>query len=124
MQESQKGYRNLIVWQKADELAYQTYLITKKFPKDEMFGLISQMRRAAVSVAANIVEGYARFSVKEKVRFYNIAGGSLTELEYYFDFSLRLNYLFKEEYNKLVDLRTEAGRLLHGFISSTKDSCR
>ncbi len=90
--ENQKSYRRLIVWQKADELAFQVYLVTKKFPREEMFGLISQMRRAAFSVPANIVEGYARSSRKGKVQFYNIARGSLTELEYYLDFSLRLKY--------------------------------
>ena len=115
----QKGYRKLIVWQKADELAFQVYLVTKNFPKEEMFGLISQMRRAAVSVGANIVEGYARFSKKEKTQFYNIAKGSLTELEYYVDFSLRLKYISLEQYKILADLRDEVGRILNGFIKAS-----
>ncbi len=119
--ENQKSYRRLIVWQKADELAFQVYLVTKKFPREEMFGLISQMRRAAFSVPANIVEGYARSSRKGKVQFYNIARGSLTELEYYLDFSLRLKYLTEEEHIKLTNLRNEVGRLLNGFIKFAKN---
>ena len=115
-----KGYRRLTVWQKADELAFQIYLITRNFPKDELFGLTSQMRRAAFSVPANIVEGYARSSKKEKAQFYSIARGSLTELEYYIDFALRLAYLSKDQHTKLADLRDEVGRLLNGFIQSIK----
>lgn len=115
-----QGYRRLVVWQKADELAFMVYAGTKMFPKEEMFGLVSQMRRAAVSVAANIVEGYARSSRKEKVQFYTIARGSLSELEYYLDFSSKLGYLAPVDYQRLVKLREETGRLLAGFIRSTK----
>lgn len=117
---SDKGYRRLVVWQKADELAFQVYNVTKDFPKEELFGLVSQIRRAAFSVPANIVEGYARSSKKEKNQFYIIARGSLTELEYFIDFSFRLKYLLEENYVKLVNLRDEVGRLLNGFIKSNK----
>lgn len=119
-QENPKSYRRLIVWQKADELAFQIYKITKKFPKDEMFALVSQMRRAALSVPANIVEGYARSSNKESKQFYNIARGSLSELEYFIDFSLRLDYISKDMHKELVVSRDEVGRLLNGFINSVK----
>ena len=119
-QQNQNSYRKLIVWQKADELAFQEYLITRNFPKDELFGLISQMRRSAFSVPANIIEGYARSSKKEKMQFYNIARGSLTELEYYVDFSLRLAYISKDQHKKLADLRNEVGRLLNGFMKSIR----
>ncbi|MFQ6084527.1 MAG: four helix bundle protein [Candidatus Aminicenantia bacterium] len=108
------------MWQEADKLAFDVYKITKEFPREEMFGLISQMRRAAVSVPANIVEGYSRSSKKEKLQFYNIAKGSLTELEYYLDFSFKLDYMNREEHNKLTELRNKVGRLLGGFIKSTK----
>ena len=114
------GYRNLIVWQKADELAFQVYLVTKNFPKSEIFTLIPQIRRAVISVPANIVEGYARSSKKEKGQFYLIARGSLTEVEYYLDFSLRLEYLSEKAYLTLTGLRNEVGRLLNGLINSTK----
>lgn len=119
-QENKNSYRRLIVWQKADELAFQIYLITKAFPREEIFGIISQMRRAALSVPANLVEGYARSSKKEKIQFYMIARGSLTELEYFIDFSLRLKYLLDAQHLMLVNLRNEVGRLLNGFINSTK----
>ena len=117
---NQKGYRRLIVWQRADELAFQIYVITKKFPREELFSLVSQMRRAAISVPANIVEGYSRTSNKEKIQFYNIARSSLTELEYFLDFSFRLNYLSRNQYDFLIKLRNEAGKLLNGFIKSIK----
>ena len=99
------AYRKLIAWQKADELAFQIYRATKNFPSEEKFGLVSQMRRATVSVAANIAEGYTRNSKKDKVHFYNIAVGSLTEIEYYLDFSFRLAYISNEQHQLLVKLR-------------------
>ncbi len=120
LETSRHSYRDLIAWQKADELAFQVYLITKDFPKSETFGLVSQMRRAAVSVPANIAEGYARLSEREKKQFYNVARGSLTELDYYFDFSFRLGYLLKEAYLKAVNLENEVSRLLNGLINSLK----
>ena len=115
------GYRRLLVWQRADELAYQVYQITRRFPDEEQFGLNSQMRRASVSVAANIVEGYAHSTVKERKRFYEIARASLAELEYYIDFShLRLRYVDDREYERLLILRSEVGRLLCGFVRSLR----
>lgn len=113
------AYRKLIAWQKADELAFQIYQATKNFPPEEKFGLVSQMRRASLSVAANIAEGYTRKSKKDKVHFYNIAQGSLTEIEYYLDFSRRLGYLPEDKYQELIRLRSEAGRLLVGLSRNT-----
>ena len=111
------GYRRLAAWQKADELAYQVYQATKQFPGDERFGLTSQMRRASVSVAANIVEGYAHSSAKEQRRFFEIARASLTELEYYIDFShQRLAYITQEQFALLRALRQDTGRLLYGLL--------
>lgn len=111
------GYRRLSAWQKADELAYKIYAVTKQFPTDERFGLTSQMRRASVSVAANIVEGYAHSSGKEQRRFYEIARSSLTELEYYIDFSFqRLTYMTEAQYAALRALRQDTGRLLYGLL--------
>ena len=116
-----QAYRRLVVWQKADELAYQVYRVTKEFPDDERFGLISQMRRASVSVAANIVEGYTHLTKKERRRFYEIARSSLTELEYYIDFTyLRLEYMNQERYQLLSALRQDVGRLLNGFMVSER----
>ena len=86
------GYKRLIVWHKADELAYGIYMATKNFPKEESYGITSQLRRAALSVPTNIVEGYGRQGQKEFKYFVNIALGSLAEVKYLMDFSTRLNY--------------------------------
>ena len=112
------GYKKLIVWEKADELAYQVYTVTKKFPKEEIYGITSQLRRAVLSIPVNIVEGYARRGKKELRQFLNIALGSLAETEYLLDFSLRLNYLTTKEHKELQDLRAEVGKLLWKFYKS------
>ena len=114
-------HKNLIVFQKADELAFHIYKITESFPKNEMFGLTSQIRRAALSVPTNIVEGYARRSKKELVQFINVALGSLAETEYLLDFSIRLGY-FKPNDNRIENLIEEVGKLLWSFYRSIKTS--
>ncbi len=106
------------MWQKADELAYKVYVFTKDFPKEEIYGITSQLRRAALSVAVNIVEGYGRQGRKELKQFVNMALGSLAETEYLLDFSLRLGYLNHKNYEKLQDLRQEVGNLLWKFYLS------
>ena len=112
------GYKKLTVWRKADELAYQVYLATKNFPKEEMYGITSQLRRAALSVPTNIVEGYGRQSKKELRQFANIALGSLAEVRYLLEFSSRLKYLPAEKQKMLEDLADEVGRLLWKFYQS------
>jgi len=114
----EKGYKKLIVWQKSDELAYQIYLETKKFPKDEIYGITSQLRRAAISIPTNIVEGAGRQNKNERRQFINIALGSLAETEYLLEFCSRLNYLSEEGYKKLEALRKEVGALLWNFYKS------
>src|SRR3989344_5159593 len=83
--EYKAAYKNWNVWLKANELVLLVYKFTQKFPKDELFGLTSQMRRAAVSVPANVVEGYGRRTPKDKLQFLYISRGSLNEIEYYID---------------------------------------
>ncbi|GMR19129.1 MAG: hypothetical protein BMS9Abin34_255 [Patescibacteria group bacterium] len=119
MQE-EKAFRKLDVWKKADELAFEIYRVTRMFPKEEVYGITSQMRRAALSMPANIAEGSASPSDDEQRRFYNIARGSLTELEYFLDFSHRLGYIPDNNLSFLVHLREETGRLLSGLIKSTR----
>ena len=114
------GYKNLKVYSKSHQLVLLVYKITKKFPAEELFGLVSQMRRCAISVVANIVEGYARRTPKDKLQFYYISRASLTELEYYIDLSHDLDYTSEEEYADLQLLRIEVGKLLNGFIRFTK----
>ena len=114
----EKGYRKLLVWQKADELAYEVYLETKKFPEDEIYGITSQLRRAVLSIPTNIVEGAGRQGKKELKQFINISLGSLSETEYLLEFCLRLKYLSKEVYQKLEGLRNKTGALLWKFYKS------
>jgi len=118
--ENTKGYRKLLAWQKAGQLAFQIYIATRDFPREEIFCLTSQMRRAVLSVPANIVEGYARSSEKEKLQFYSISRGSLAEIEYFIDFSFRLGYILDSQHKNLTILRDETGRLLTGLIKSLK----
>ncbi len=108
----------LIVWQKAHELVLKIYEITKDFPKDELFGLTSQMRRASTSIPCNIVEGKARGSSKDFKRFLLIARGSLEELKYQILLSKDLNYIDEEKSNELQNIAKEVGRLLNGLMVS------
>jgi len=110
-----KGYKKLIVWEKADELALQVYLETKKFPKEERYGLTSQLRRAALSVPTNIAEGMGRQGKNETKYFTNIALGSLAETEYLLEFCLKLKYLDEKTFNSLEGIRSEVGAMLWGF---------
>lgn len=112
------NYKRLIVWQKADELAKKIYVATQCFPKSELFGITSQIRRAALSVPTNIVEGYSRRTKNELRRFLNIALGSLAETEYLVDFSYSLELWAGPTYQEISSLRLEVGSLLWKFIQS------
>ncbi len=109
-------YKDLTVWQRADDLALAVYGATKRFPRDEIYGITSQLRRAALSVPTNIVEGYARKGDRELARFVGIAIGSLSETEYLLDFSRRLGYLTEKEYASLEAIRSDVGKLLWKFF--------
>ena len=109
-------FEDLEVWQKAHSLTLEIYRITKTLPKDERFGLISQMRRSAVSVAANIAEGFNKKGPKDKVNFYNIAQGSLQELRYYMILCKDLGYIMTNE--SLIKSTDSIGRMLNGLIAS------
>lgn len=97
----------------------EIYNITKAFPAEERFGLISQMRRAAVSIPANIAEGFKKRTVKDKSNFYNIAQGSLEELRYYLILSKDLKYL--QDNQNLINTTGEIGRMLGGLIRSINE---
>lgn len=112
------GYRKLYVWQKADFLALLIYRATESFPKDEVYSLRSQLRRAAVSVPTNLVEGCGRQNRKELKQFVNIALGSLAEVEYLIGFSLRLGYFDSKTYQKLCLARQDVGGLLWRLFRS------
>ena len=114
-----KGFRNLVVWQRAHELTLLIYKLTQKFPKEEMYGLKSQMRRAASSVPANIVEGQAAGQGNYK-RHLLIAKGSLAEVEYFLILANELGYLSDEEIKTAEKPRAETGYLLYRLIQSIK----
>jgi len=111
-------FEQLEVWQEAHELVLTVYRVTKQFPTEERYGLVSQMRRAAVSIPANIAEGFKRRGLQDKIRFYNTAEGSLEELKYFLILAKDLAYL---QSNKDLVFRAETvGRLLNGLITSTE----
>lgn len=116
----QLPYHKLIVWKEAYAFVMAVYLHTETFPKHEQYGLISQLRRASVSVVANIVEGHAKSSKAELIRFLDIARGSLLECAVLLELSRDLHYLSKEHYSKLENIRARTGFLLDKFILGTK----
>lgn len=115
-----KSFTELKVWQKAHELVIMIYKLTSKFPNDEKFGLSSQMRRAAISVASNIVEGFRRYFNKVSANFYDIADGSLEELKYQLLLSKDLKYLSDHEYNQAISLSEEVSKMLRSWIKTQK----
>jgi four helix bundle protein len=109
-------YRDLLVWQKAMDLVTEVYQCTKSFPRDEMFGLVAQMRRSSVSVPSNIAEGKGRRTSKELVQFLFNARGSLLELQTQISISERLSYLNESEATKLEQNSAKVAQLLNGMI--------
>jgi four helix bundle protein len=116
---SVRTFRDLIVWRKAVDLAKAVYQATRAMPETERFGLIAQMRRAAVSVPSNIAEGNARHTLKDYIHFLSVARGSLAELETQITIARELNML--NDPHPLVDLLSETDRLLQGLIRSLQD---
>lgn len=108
-----KSYKELIVWQRAMELVKEIYLITALFPKDELFGLVSQMQRAAVAIPSNIAEGYLRRHKKEFVQFLSISSGSAAELETQILICLSLDKFKHIDFSKAQDLLTEVMKMLY-----------
>jgi four helix bundle protein len=108
-------FQDLVVWQKAHQLVLRVYRLTADYPKHEIFGLVAQMRRSAVSVAANIAEGFKRKGRSDKARVMNIAPGSLEELRYYFILSGDLAYLKRSENWNDLD---EVARMLGAYIGT------
>ena len=110
-------FQNIQAWQMAHEFTKLVYQITKSFPEDERFGLTSQFRRAAVSIGANIAEGYKKLSKADKLRFHNIAEGSLAECQNYIILSCDLGYINQQEYALLHESAEETGRVLTGYCN-------
>jgi four helix bundle protein len=114
-----KGYRNLVVWQKAMELAKKVYLVTRNFPEEEIYALTSQVRRSAVSVPSNIAEGKGRGTGKEFIQFLRIALGSLYELQTQLELSMRIGYITTAQLNPIDSLALEVEKMLNSLITST-----
>jgi four helix bundle protein len=113
-------YQDLIVWQKAKAFASEIYRVTEPFPKTEIYGLTSQLRRAAVSVASNIAEGQGRLTKGEFCHFLGQARGSLLEVETQLSISLDLHFLEEDEFHNLQHRSFEVRRLLNGLIESMR----
>lgn len=115
-----RNYRDLVVWQRAMDLVEMIYRLSRSFPKDEIYGLAAQLRKAAVSVPANIAEGRGRHTTREFLHFLSIAAGSLTELETHVLIAERLDYVEHQVASEAINLAAEVGRLANGLIRSLR----
>ena len=115
-----RSYRDLTVWQKACDLAQEIHLLTGQFPKEELYGMVSQMRRAAVSVPSNIAEGAEREGPAEYRRFLSIASGSLSELQTQVELARRFNYITVQQAERLDLDINEISKMLYGLRKSLR----
>ncbi len=109
------SFTNIIAWEKAHSFVLSVYKVCQNFPDFEKFGLVSQFTRAAVSIPANIAEGYKRLSQSEKLRFMNYAQGSLEECRYYIILSKDLGYIDNQQYNNMIVEIEDTSKLLNGY---------
>ena len=117
--DTSSSFENLIMWQKMHKIVLDIYKMTNSFPKSELFGITGQIRRSAVSVAANIVEGFSKKGKADKLRFFNIAEGSLEETNYFLLLIKDLGYSETDDMRQKVK---EVGRMLKGYIGAIKKS--
>ncbi|MDP3792705.1 MAG: four helix bundle protein [bacterium] len=115
-----QSFKDLIAWQEGHKLVLIVYDITKLFPKDEQFGLSSQLRRAVVSITSNIAEGFSRKSLKEKIQFYSMSHGSLTEVENQLIIAKDVRYISQETFNNTSDVMVVVSKTLNGLIKSLR----
>ncbi len=115
-------FRELLIWQRAKQLVKLIYALSEQFPDNERFGLISQMRRSAVSVPSNIAEGYGRHLSTDFVRFLRMALGSLNELETQVEICFDLNYIVEEDCKKILSETNELEKMITSFIKNLKKS--
>ncbi|WP_109485926.1 four helix bundle protein [Occallatibacter savannae] len=116
-----RGYRDLVVWQKSMELAAAIYQLSKQFPREEMYGITSQMRRSAVSIASNIAEGHGRLNSKEFGQFLGIARGSTYELQTQLELARELQIGVDGQIEKSLEMSEEVGRMLYSLIHSVRN---
>jgi four helix bundle protein len=115
-----RNFTDLETWQRGHQAVLAIYTLTKNFPKEEMFGLVSQLRRAAVSITSNIAEGFSRSSYKEKVQFYRIALGSITETQNQLIIARDIGYISLEEFEKISEYLILVHKLCNGLIKKSK----
>ncbi len=118
------SYRNLIVWQKSVALVTDIYTLTKSFPQEEKFGIVSQLNRASVSIPSNIAEGWGRESSKNYLQFLRISRGSLMEKETLLEISKNLNYINDSEFKVISDNIEEVSKILQGLIKSIQQKIK
>lgn len=115
-----KSFTDLDAWKEGHKLVLIIYKITKRFPKDELFGLVSQMRRCVVSITSNIAEGFSRQSYREKLQFYSIALGSVTELQNQLIIVRDVKYIKKEKFQEISKQTIRVHKIVNGLIKSSR----
>lgn len=115
-----QSFQDLRVWQEAHKLAVSIYKITKTFPKEELFGLTNQIRRAAVSISSNISEGFGRETMKDRIHFYIISLGSLNETQNQLLIAKDVGYLGEENWNELAEQTIIVSKMLNGLIKASR----
>lgn len=116
-----KSFTDLDAWKEGHRLVLMIYQITKSFPREEMFGLVSQMRRCAISITSNIAEGFSRQSYKEKVQFYSMAQGSVTELQNQLIIARDVGLLAKGRFHEIAEQSIKVHKITNGLIKSSKN---
>ena len=116
MAENIKNFYDLIAWKKANKFVLEIYKTTKKFPKEELYGLTSQLKRAVSSIAANIAEGFSRYHYNDKIRFYHNARGSVSETQNFLLLTKDLAFLEEDSFRNLFNLSEEVNKLINGLI--------
>lgn len=119
-----KSFTDLDAWKEGHRLVLMIYLETKKFPREELFGLVSQMQRCVVSITSNIAEGFSRNSYKEKIQFYHLAQGSVTELQNQLLISRDVGYLNRDKFNEIAEQAIRVHKIMNGLIKKCRSVIR
>lgn len=114
-----RSFTDLDAWKEGHKLVLQVYVVTKEFPKDEIYGLTNQLRRCAVSITSNIAEGFSRQTYKDKAQFYSISLGSVTELQNQILIARDVGYLSKEKFREIADQSVKVNKIINGLLKST-----
>ena len=121
MPEEIKNFYDLNAWRKAHDFVLRIYKTTKNFPKEELYGITSQLRRATASIAANIAEGFSRYHYNDKIRFYHNARGSVSETQNFLFLARDLSFLKEKEFTEVFDLSEEVNKLINGLVRSIEN---